>query len=316
MTKKVAVVVLNWNGKEHLEYCIPSILKTEYKNYEIIVVDNASEDGSVRFLKKNYPAVTVLKNKENLAWAGGNNVGIKYAIKNKIPYIALVNNDIEVDPRWLKEAVKVAGSDKQIGGIGFKVYGEVRKGDYDAYSKDVAAKKKVSVSNTDNIIGCALFLKTSVFKNLGLFDETYFIYAEETDFQRRMSKAGYKRKKISIPIFHNSEGANWGKTPLKPSYLTIRNTMRYAFKGEPIWKIPILIGYVFHIGCNPFAKVDMTDATQRRLRPRNLIFNFFLDLYCLGWNVVNLPVTLYKRYKDIQKVRKTRNFIFSLYTLF
>lgn len=303
MAEKVAVVVLNWNGIKHLEYCIPSLLKTDYPSYKIIVVDNASSDGSVGFLKKKYPDVTVIQNKENLAWAGGNNVGIRYAIKNGFTYVALVNNDIEVDSRWLKEAVGVAKADKRIGGVGFKVYGEVRKGDYKAYSADVKAKKPVKVTDTDNIIGCALFLKTSVFENLGLFDETYFIYCEETDFQARMTKAGYLRKKISIPIFHNSEGADWGKTPLRPAYLTIRNTIRYAFKVEPIWKIPLTIGYVFHMGANPFAKVDMTDATQRRLRPKNVFFNFFLDLYCLGWNIVNLPVTIVKRVEDNKRIK-------------
>ncbi len=306
MTEKVAVIVLNWNGKNHLEYCIPSILKTEYPDFKVIVVDNASADSSVQFLKENYPEVMVIRNRKNIAWAGGNNVGVRYAIKNSYDYVALVNNDIEVDPRWLSEAMKVAKSGKKIGGIGFKVYGEVRKGDYDAYSKDVKAKKPVNVSDTDNIIGCALFLKTDVFKNLGLFDETYFIYCEETDFQARMTKAGYIRKKISVPIFHNSEGADWKKTPLKPAYLTIRNTIRYAFKVEPFWKIPITIGYVFHMGSNPFAHVDMTDATQRRLRPKNVVFNFFLDLYCLGWNIVNLPVTLYKRFKDTKRIRLTK----------
>lgn len=308
MTKdSVAVVVLNWNGKDHLKYCIPSILKTKYPNYETIVVDNASEDGSVKFLKEKYPEVTILRNKKNLAWAGGNNRGIRYALKKGFDYIALVNNDIEVDSRWLKAAVAGTKKNRLIGGVGFKVFGEVRKGDYKAYKKEVKAKKNIKYRKVrSSIIGCALFIKSEVFKNIGLIDETYFIYGEETDFQKRMQKAGYKSIQTNVPVFHNSEGTDWSKTPLKPAYLTIRNTMRYAIKVEPIWKIPVIIGYVFHMGSNPFAKIDKTDATQRRLHPKNFVFNFLLDIYCLGWNVVNLPITLYKRIQDTKKIMDTR----------
>ncbi len=102
---KVGVIILNWNGKEILEKCLDSLKKTDYDNMHILVVDNASTDGSVEMVKKNYPWVEVLELDKNYGFAKGNNEGVRYFMRKykDMEYIVLLNNDMEIiDKRWLK----------------------------------------------------------------------------------------------------------------------------------------------------------------------------------------------------------------------
>jgi GT2 family glycosyltransferase len=92
---KISVVILNWNGKKYIEKCLDSVSELRIMNYElrIIVVDNASSDGSGDLIEQKYKDIKVLKNKENLGYAGGNNVGLKYAVKNGADYLLVLNPD-------------------------------------------------------------------------------------------------------------------------------------------------------------------------------------------------------------------------------
>jgi hypothetical protein len=82
------------------------VLRTEYSNYRLLFVDNASSDGSVAFVQSNFPQLEVIVNKRNLGWAGGNKVGIRHALQHGAQWVVLINNDILVDPRWLRDAIK------------------------------------------------------------------------------------------------------------------------------------------------------------------------------------------------------------------
>jgi GT2 family glycosyltransferase len=99
----ISIVVLNWNGKEITEECLNSIKKQTFKDYEIILVDNNSTDGSSEYLKKRFPKINLIQNKENYGYAKGNNIGIK---KAKGDYVLILNNDIILDKNFLKELDK------------------------------------------------------------------------------------------------------------------------------------------------------------------------------------------------------------------
>jgi len=310
MTRKkkfpfVFMVVLNWNGLEHLKYCIPSLLKTDYPNYHILFVDNASKDGSVEFVRKNYPEMEILANPQNLGWSGGNNTGIIKGIKAKADYIILLNNDILIDPPWIKFAVETCESDKEIGMLGFEVYGAGEKVPVKEFEEARKKFKKLIVKNTKSIRGLALFVKREVFENIGLIDEVYFAYGEENDIEFRAGLAGYRLVEINVPLWHYCEGS-WGKRRWKASYLAIRNTMRLAIKNYNLFDIIKIIGFVWFISSFPFKKIDREDVHRRRLRPSWSFINFWLFLYCLIWNIIHLPETLILRNKDLKKVRKTR----------
>ena len=118
LNPEVCIIILNWNGKELLKDCLSSLLKlTGYPNYKVIVVDNGSTDGSLEYVKKNFPQVDVLPLDKNYGFAKGNNKGIKYALKKYKPrYILLLNNDTKIIQRdWLTKLVETAESDKKIG---------------------------------------------------------------------------------------------------------------------------------------------------------------------------------------------------------
>lgn len=299
------MVVLNWKGVEHLKYCIPSLLKTDYSNYHILLVDNNSKDGSIEFVRKNYPEIEILANSQNLGWAGGNNTGIIKGIKAKADYIILLNNDILIDPSWIKFAVETCEADKNIGMLGFEVYGAGEKVPVQVFEKARSRFKKLVVKDTKNIRGLALFVKKEVFENIGLIDEVYFAYGEENDIEFRAKSAGYRLVEINVPLWHYSEGS-WGKRKWKASYLAIRNTMRFAIKNYNFFNIIKIIGFVGFMSSFPFKKINRKDANQRRLRPSWSFINFWLFLYCLIWNIIHLPETLILRNKDLKKVRKTR----------
>ena len=100
----VSVIIVNYNGKMLLKQCLPSLLQTDYPSYEIIVVDNGSSDGSIKFVKENFPTVKVIQLNKNYGYTGAVNSGVKYA---KGELLAILNNDITVERTWLKELVKV-----------------------------------------------------------------------------------------------------------------------------------------------------------------------------------------------------------------
>ncbi len=115
---KTAVIVLNWNGMKYLPDCLGTLIKQNYPkdNREFILVDNASDDESVKYCQENFSEITIIKNDKNYGFDKGNNIGIKYALEKGYDYIVLLNQDTAVDECWLRELVNAAESDENIGG--------------------------------------------------------------------------------------------------------------------------------------------------------------------------------------------------------
>ena len=207
MEKKVYIILLNWNGKKDTLECLKSFEKIKYNNYEIIVVDNGSEDDSVLKIRKYYPKINIIENKKNLGFAGGNNVGIEYAINNCADYVLLINNDTTVEENFLTELVKVGESDEKIGLLGSKIYfHSEKKRIWTAGGKVNWLKNKgthigldeIDVGQYDKIrevgylTGCCLLIKREVIEKIGGLEESYFLYYEDTDFSLRAQNIGYK----------------------------------------------------------------------------------------------------------------------------
>ncbi|MCK5475868.1 MAG: glycosyltransferase family 2 protein [Candidatus Pacebacteria bacterium] len=207
MEKKVYIILLNWNGKEDTLECLKSFEKIKYNNYEVIVVDNGSEDDSVSKIRKYYPKINIIENKKNLGFAGGNNVGIEYAIDNCADYVLLINNDTIVEEDFLTELVKVGESDEKIGLLGSKIYfHSEKKRIWTAGGKVNWLKNKgthigldeIDVGQYDRIrevgylTGCCLLIKREVIEKIGGLEESYFLYYEDTDFSLRAQNIGYK----------------------------------------------------------------------------------------------------------------------------
>lgn len=204
-TALVYIILVNYNGINDTINCIDSLSKIKYDNYKILVVDNASRDGSVKKIKdKN---IELIELKENIGFAGGNNKGIEVALKENADYVLLLNNDTEVEPYFLNHLVDRAEKDKSIGCVGGKIYyfdnkniiwfagGKINRftGKTHHIGADEIDKGMYDVPmEQDYITGCMMLVRTSVFRKTGFMKDTYFLYYEETDWCVRMRNDGYK----------------------------------------------------------------------------------------------------------------------------
>jgi len=243
---QVFVIVLNWNGKKYIKKCLDSLLKTNYPKLEVIVVDNASTDGSKEIVEKEYPEVILIENKENLGFCKGNNVGIKKASGD---LIILLNNDVIVDRNWINEIIKVAKI-PNVGIIGCKIlyvgskiiqslgYKEKFLG----YWENIGAgfcidELKDKLIEVDYVMGAAIAIKRKVLNKIGLLDPRFFAFAEEVDLCYRAKKAGYKVVTSGAVVYHYGSGT-WHNFPLKKLYLIYRNKILFISKNYP--KIALL----------------------------------------------------------------------------
>jgi len=203
---RVSVIILNYNGKQFLETCLTSVFNTEYSNFEVVFVDNGSTDGSIDFVKERFsknPRLKIIKNEENLGFAEGNNVGVKYA---KGDYIVFLNNDTEVDSNWLRELVKVMEFDQTIGAAQSKLlFADTRDkiwgiGEFMDYFGETSTKgwgeKNVEqythVEEVFNAIGASMIISRRIFTEVGMFDPAFFIQHEDVDLGWRIWLTGHK----------------------------------------------------------------------------------------------------------------------------
>lgn len=299
---RVCVVMVNWNGLRHLSYSLSSLQATEYSNADYLLVDNASSDGSVEFAKEEMPSLTVIRNGENLGWTGGNNVGIRHALRTGAEYVAFVNTDMLFDSRWLECGVLAAERDEAIGIVGFNVIGEYGKEDVEKFKEAASSWSRLEVSRAQHISGCAMLIKLDVIRAIGLLDEAYFCYGDEDDFEYRAQRAGYRMVRVNVPLWHFSEGMA-GRGGFGASRLAMRNHLRYAIKNLPPRDMTIRTVDLVNIACNPLRRINRNFAHHRRLRPSNVILNGFLLMCAFWWNAVHLPGTLAVRRRELRGMR-------------
>lgn len=243
--KKVSVIILNYRVADLTVKCIQSLQKSTYKNIEIIVVDNNSEDDLEGRLK-DFQDILFIPSKENLGYSGGNNIGIKKALVNGADYIFILNSDATVESGTIASLVEAA--EKGVGDLlGPKIlFPESRVIWYAGgiFDKDNVLGKHRGVDDvdegqydiaeeTDYITGAALFVKNGVFEKVGLFDEKYFLYYEDSDFCFRARQAGYKVMYIPQALVYHANAKSTGLgSPLQDYYIT-RNRMLFASKFLP-----------------------------------------------------------------------------------
>ena len=245
MDPAVSLIVLNWNGRQHLAYCLPSLLATDYPRCELIVVDNASTDGSPEFVRENFPNVQVIVNERNLGFSAGMNVGLR-AAEGKI--LVMLNNDLEVYPSWLRALVDAMTADEMVGIAGCKVYypdgktlqhagGIVRypqaiPDHYGYQEKDRGQYDEIR--EVDYVIGAALAVRREVLKQVGYLDESYFLYFDDTDLCFSARKMGHKTIYVPHAVVIHHEAA----TSVRGSAFYFRHfhrsRLRFFFKHHTV----------------------------------------------------------------------------------
>lgn len=213
----VYIVVLNYNGRRWLEACFNSLLAAEYEFIKILMIDNASTDGSVGLVKELFPQVEIIANSTNLGFPAGNNIGIGRALAEGADYVVLLNSDTKVKADWLTELVAVGESCPQIGILGPV---QLRYDDEEFNNWTVAALNRHldELKNWDSarqwipvewVEGSCFAVKRRVFKEVGLLDPIYFAFFEEIDFCRRATCAGYQVALVPRSRIHHYRGGSW-----------------------------------------------------------------------------------------------------------
>jgi GT2 family glycosyltransferase len=248
----VAIVLLNYNGKKYLERNIPFILQTSYENKEIIVIDNASTDDSLSFLKEKYPSIRTIVFSENLGYAGGYNEGLK---KINADYYILLNTDVEVAGGFVEPLIKIMNSDASIAICQPKIlslehryqfeYAGAAGGFIDKYGYTFARGRILDRYEKDKgqydqdcpifwAGGACFAIKASVFHELNGFYEYFFMYFEEVDLCWRAHLAGYKIWHSYRSVIYHRETNEFIKQSPKRIYYVFRNNFICLLRNLPV----------------------------------------------------------------------------------
>jgi GT2 family glycosyltransferase len=203
----VFAIIVNYNGREITLECLASLRRVTYADFRVLVVDNASTDGSVEAIRTAFPEATVLEVGANLGYAGGNNLGIAYALARGAGYLFILNNDIEVDPDVVSALVDTARRHPEAGMVCAKVYYYSQRDviwsagsriDMRTGSPQLIGNNKEDAGQYDaereveSIDGCLMLVTRPVCERAGLIDDTYFAYYEDTDWAIRARRAGFR----------------------------------------------------------------------------------------------------------------------------
>jgi len=204
---RVCVLILTWNTREEVLTCIEHAVVADYANYEVVVIDNASSDGTSAAVREKYPGVTLLENPTNLGYAGGNNRGLRYALEHGADYILIINSDTVMPAGLLKEIVRVASSSETIAVVGVK---NLKMSDpstvWAAYPEVVYGRKLLNVvgwgqpdgpeygvvKDVEGVSGSCMLLSRRAVEDVGLLDEIFFMYHEDVDWCQRAISKGYR----------------------------------------------------------------------------------------------------------------------------
>ncbi len=242
--KKVSVVILNFKVKDELLKCLDSVKRSDYDSLEIIVVDNSSGDGLEEELKTSLN-IEFIQTGKNLGYSGGNNVGIKAAIKNHADYILVLNPDTLVKKDTISKMVK--GLEKYDAGVVCpKIYFEDGKTiwyagkDFDKLNVlgkhrglDQQDKGQFDQEVETEANGAAMLVKQEVFEKVGLFDERFFLYLEDSDFSLRVKESGFKIMYIPSAVVIHKNAKSTGLGSSLQDYFITRNRMLFASKYLP-----------------------------------------------------------------------------------
>lgn len=273
---KVVIIIVNWNARGDTSECLISLKEINYSNFNIIIVDNASSDGSVQYFRENFPEVTLVENTENLGLTGGFNVGIEKALQEGADYVLCLNQDTIVHKDFIKELVMVGEQINNVGCLcpkeydyyhpnrivyaGGKLrlirsrnygYGEIDKGQYSEGGE------------TEMLCGAAMMLKAIALLNIGFFDPDYFFNWEDKDLSARLMRNGYKL--IYVPeakFWHKGRGSTGGKLTQLRVYFHIRNHILFAKKNGRRYDSIIVLLYLLFVEVPYFLLRSVRDGNN------------------------------------------------------
>ncbi len=240
----VSIVILNWNGIDHLPDCLASLKIQTFQDFECIVVDNGSTDASVAYLKSSHPWVRLVSLHKNHGFASGNVIGLKSCTGK---YIVTLNNDTIADRFWLQKLVKAADDNPEAGMVGCRICSNQNRDIIDSIGVKICldgmsrgagrGKKFSSLRSVSTKIlmpsACAALYRRTMLDETGFFDEAFFAYCEDTDLGLRGRLAGWGAVLAPDAIVYHKYSATAGTFSPFKLYLVERNHFWVAFKSFP-----------------------------------------------------------------------------------
>jgi GT2 family glycosyltransferase len=260
---KVAIVILNWNGRKYLQQFLPSVLASTYENMDCIVADNDSTDDSVSFLEQQFPQVRIIRLPENFGFAKGYNEALKQV---QADYYVLLNSDVEVETNWIEPVIDLMQKNPKVAVCQPKIlmyhdkstfeYAGAAGGWLDCLGYPFARGRIFDYCEEDEgqydtneqifwASGAAMFVSADIYHASGGLDEFFFAHQEEIDFCWRIQLAGYQVMACSGSKVYHVGGGTLPKGNERKVYLNFRNNMIMLSKNLPfsqaVWKIPFRV---------------------------------------------------------------------------
>lgn len=249
---RLSVLIVNWNGLAHLADCLDSLAAQTFRDFEVILVDNGSKDGSVEFVRGRYPWVYLIPLPENTGFATGNNLGFQQA---RGDCIVALNNDTRVAPDWLEVLLRVADARPGVGMVASRVCSFFDPDLIDSIGMDVCADgmargrfrnrrwSQLRLPEVDEILipsACAALYKREMLAETGFFDDDFFAYAEDVDLGLRGRLAGWEAVAATgAVVYHKYSQTSGSLSPFKV-YLVERNHYWVALKNFPLSRVALL----------------------------------------------------------------------------
>jgi GT2 family glycosyltransferase len=258
---ELVIILLNYRRPEETIACIESIRRSTYTDYEILVVDNASSDGSPDRIRSQCPGIQLLQNSENLGFAAGNNTGLELFKSGSYPYALLLNNDTEVAPDTLAALMTAMRSNPAAGILGAKIYfydrpnilwfagGAVNPGSGAVSHRGMLETDRGQydrAGSCDFVTGCCLLVRRAVVDRIGLLDPAFFAYFEDADFCLRARRAGFDvRYEPAARLWHKVSSTTQWDSPVY-LYFTLRNRLILVKKNSTFLKsLPYLPALIY-----------------------------------------------------------------------
>lgn len=249
---EIVPVILNWNQPEVTADCIQALVSSGFREDQLIVVDNGSTDGSPELLGARFPQLLVLKNSYNLGFAKGCNVGIRFALEQKAKFLWLLNNDTIPSSDTASEMLALANANPTIGVVGAQLRNSQSPHDLQAlgggWVSPSLGRSRLAHDSTflqrkwPFISGASMLIRAEVFSDIGLLDENFFFYWEDSDFSLRAKKAGWALGVAENAVLLHHGAASLGAWNPRTSELFSSGAALFFSKHSsfPLW--PVLIG--------------------------------------------------------------------------
>lgn len=311
----VSVIIVNWNGVALLPECLAAMTRQSYPHLEVIVVDNGSTDGSVSFVRSAYGRhIALIESDRNRGFAGGNNLGIRQA---KGTYVALLNNDAVAEPGWVEALVHAAERDSRVGICASRIYaygtGDILDGAGLLLSLDGIGRGRgrlergEAFAHEEDVLlasGCAALYRRAMLDEIGLFDEDFFAYCEDSDLGLRAWIAGWRCRYVPDAVVHHKYSGSTAPYSAFKAFHVERNRLWLVVKCFPLRLIVASLFFTpLRYAVQAYGVLRGQGAAGRMAQGTPLVT--MLTVLARAWTaaMAGLPVMLRRR-RHVQSLRR------------